>query len=1279
MTTDKENSRPKIMIVDDETIIAIDLKNTVEKLGYKVCAVANSGEAAIEEAEEKKPDLVLLDIILKGDMDGIEAAEKIHSSLEVPIVFLSAYADQDKLDRAKFVVPFGYVLKPYREDELKVAIEMALHISKVDTDRRLAEKALEEYRTHLESLVEKRTKELKDAEERFRRLVGNAPDIIFRWSTENGLEYISPAVSEITGYTPEELLEDPIKGFELATSISPDMIQTYEKGVSEGVSIPIPINPMITKDGRKIYLDIRSVPVKNREGEVEAFEGILRDVTDSVIAEEALKESEERFRLVFNNIASGILVTTFEGKIIMANPTALSLFGLSSKAVGDELGNWVTPAEELLTKEQLGRRHAVELQIADNRKLLFGFSNIKLELQDGEGLITIFQDLTDIKRSEEEHIKASKIESLGIMAGGIAHDFNNILTAIMIDASYAKSIRINEEVFHVLSDIETAALRARGLTQQLLTFSKGGTPVRKPVDFRNLIEESISLSMKGTNVESDLTFSENLKAADIDPDQILQVINNLIINACQAMPGGGTIKINADNFVKDKENSTPLEKGDYIRLIIEDHGAGISKDHLTKIFDPYFTTKSEGSGLGLSTAYSIIKNHGGLITVESKAGKGTSFTIYIPASEKDVSIGDSEESLVKGEGRILLVDDEEIILKSAGRMLQSIGYEVTQAQNGNQAVDLYLKAKESGRPIDIVIIDMIMPGGMDGKELIHKLKEIDSHVKAVVSSGYSHGQIMSDYESYGFSGVASKPYHSRELSELLSGLIKGKQYQKTSKEDTAKTSGSSAEKKSESILIVDDDKKLRESLQKAVASHGYIVRLAADGESALKEIRSSVPDLVLLDIQMPGMDGIQTFNAIRQIDSRLPVIIITGHGTTDHAIEATKLGAFEYILKPFELSMIMTMISKAIDAGRILKTNIEIGADPEAASGEAIIGNSDAIQSIFKAIGRVSSTDATVLIRGESGTGKELVARAIYQHSSRKGKPFKIINCAAIPETLLESELFGYEKGAFTSATYKRLGKLEQASGGTLFLDEIGDMPASIQAKVLRLLEEKSIERLGGRESIPVDVRIIAATNRDLESAIAEKRFREDLYYRLNVVSIDLPPLRNRKSDISLLCNYFLNKFSNEIEIPNPGISEQVMALFEDYAWPGNVRQLLNILHKALIFNQGYPVQPEDVHLGLTDQAGPPQADTPPTIIEIDDTQSQEKLVRHWLDENKPKNEDEDLLSIILNHVTKLAFKEVLKTTHNNRTKAAKLLGISRRTFYKKMLKCGLSDEDIFD
>lgn len=465
------------------------------------------------------------------------------------------------------------------------------------------------------------------------------------------------------------------------------------------------------------------------------------------------------------------------------------------------------------------------------------------------------------------------------------------------------------------------------------------------------------------------------------------------------------------------------------------------------------------------------------------------------------------------------------------------------------------------------------------------------------------------------------------------------------------------------ILIVDDDSSLRESFVKLLVGEGYDVDSAVSGEIALEKIKINSYQIVITDVRLPGMNGLETFKEIRSLNSKLPVIVMTAFGTTEMAIEATKLGAFDYVLKPFEIPDMLSLIKKAMETGRLMSNQVGMDVDP-ATDTEAIIGRAPAMQEIYKSIGRAAPTDATVLIRGDSGTGKELVARALYQHSLRADKPFLVINCVAIPETLLESELFGYEKGAFTGAVHRRIGKIEQAGGGTLFLDEIGDMPMSIQAKILRMLQEKSIERLGGRQTIGVDVRIIAATNRNLEKAIAEGRFREDLYYRLNVVTLALPPLRERKEDISLLAEYFLNRAAMAIGAHNPGVTREALKILSAHRWPGNVRELANTMDKCIIFNQGRPISGEDVttHVyGAIDQEG-------------SEVEAPDESIRQWARKRLTRGGD-NLLAELSDHVTGLIVSEALTMTGGNRTKAADLLGLSRPTLLAKMEKYNLRTE----
>lgn len=467
------------------------------------------------------------------------------------------------------------------------------------------------------------------------------------------------------------------------------------------------------------------------------------------------------------------------------------------------------------------------------------------------------------------------------------------------------------------------------------------------------------------------------------------------------------------------------------------------------------------------------------------------------------------------------------------------------------------------------------------------------------------------------------------------------------------------------ILIIDDDDQLRISFERLLKEEGYQVVMAASGEAGIRMLAKTIPDLVLLDVRLPGMNGLETFKQVHRIERKLPVIIMTAFGTTETAIEATKMGAFDYVIKPFDIPQMLATIRQALEAGRFMRSPVDMDASPDKTEGEAIIGKSAAMQEVYKAIGRVSATDATVLIRGDSGSGKELVARALYQHSIRAERPFLVINCVAIPDTLLESELFGYEKGAFTGATHRRVGKIEQASGGTVLLDEIGDMPMNLQAKMLRLLQEKSIERLGGRETIPVDVRIIAATNRDLEHLITTGQFREDLYYRLKVITIWLPPLRERSGDIPLLADYFLTRFSTELGIENPGITREAMSMLVSSHWPGNIRELSNRLQKALIFNRGAPLSLADI--------------TQASVGDANHRRLHENVcddsVRAWIRNLLSRGKQDNLFEDCMDHLGGVLVGEALNLTGGNRSQAAKLLGISRPTLHAKIDKYNLTIE----
>jgi nitrogen regulation protein NR(I) len=479
------------------------------------------------------------------------------------------------------------------------------------------------------------------------------------------------------------------------------------------------------------------------------------------------------------------------------------------------------------------------------------------------------------------------------------------------------------------------------------------------------------------------------------------------------------------------------------------------------------------------------------------------------------------------------------------------------------------------------------------------------------------------------------------------------------------------------LLVIDDEKDMLYAFRRNFDSPEIELSTASSGEEGLRLIPKIKPDLVLMDIRLGGIDGLETLRRIRQIDSKLLVILMTAYGTTQKAIEGMKLGAYDYLLKPFgDMAKLKEIIGNALKAAHDMRQVVSYQPLLESEDYElGIVGRSEPMQQVFKLIGQVAGTDATALITGESGTGKELVARAIYHHSQRSAKPFLAVNCAAIPEQLLESELFGHERGAFTGATIQRIGKFEQCNGGTLFLDEIGDMTPATQTKILRVLQSGTCERVGGNAPLQVDVRIIAATNKPLEEAVAARHFREDLFYRLNVVRIHIPPLRERREDVRLLVNYFLNKLAQDQHSAPKSISAGVIKALEQYHWPGNVRELENVIRRALVVAKGDAILLGDLPAemagpGPAGAAGAPAAahaaaTTPETGVT--DVVALARRLFQWARKD-PKLK-------LIPAVERELVVQALKETNGNQVQAAKLLGITRATLRKRIEKFGIQRE----
>jgi nitrogen regulation protein NR(I) len=473
------------------------------------------------------------------------------------------------------------------------------------------------------------------------------------------------------------------------------------------------------------------------------------------------------------------------------------------------------------------------------------------------------------------------------------------------------------------------------------------------------------------------------------------------------------------------------------------------------------------------------------------------------------------------------------------------------------------------------------------------------------------------------------------------------------------------------LLLIDDEADVQYSFQRIFDSPEIELTTASSGEEGLRLIPKLKPDLVLMDVRMGGMSGLETLRRIRQMDSKVLVILMTAYGTTQTAIEAMKLGAYDYLLKPFDVPRLKELVGNALKAARDMRQVVSYQPLLESEDYElGIVGRSEPMQQVFKLIGQLAASDATALITGESGTGKELVARAIYHHSNRSQHPFLAVNCAAIPEQLLESELFGHERGAFTGATLQRIGKFEQCNRGTLFLDEIGDMTPATQTKILRVLQSGTFERVGGNQPIKVDVRIIAATNKPLEQAVAARQFREDLFYRLNVVRIHIPPLRERREDIRLLVNYFLKKFAKEQQSPPRSIAPAVLRALEKYHWPGNVRELENVIRRALVVSKGEAILAGDLPVEITGEgpaAGASPVTAPAGEAGVADVTVLARQMFQWA-RRDPKLK-------IIPAVERELVIQALKESEGNQVHAAKLLGITRATLRKRVEKFGIQRE----
>jgi len=627
---------------------------------------------------------------------------------------------------------------------------------------------------------------LQESEERYRSFIETFHGIAYRGNIRIFTPiYFHGAVENITGYTEKEFLAGKPSWDQIVHPEDLPIVHEEGKKMQDKPCYSFRREYRIfRKDGELIWVFDTGRNICNEHDKPTWVEGTIYDITGRKNTENALKENEKKFRSVIESCPEGIHLYTLEpdGRLVFtgANPAANTILGVDHRqfigltveeAFPSSVGTELPEQYREVCRNGVSLK-AEQLNYEDNQ-IKGAFEVHTFQTQPGQ-MAAFFTDVTKKYKMEEELQKIQKLESVGILAGGIAHDFNNLLTAILGNISMAKIFSQTDmnKVLERLTDAENASLRARDLTQQLLTFSKGGTPVKSANSITDVVKDSSSFMLSGSNVKCDFKPDDQLWPVNIDAGQISQVIQNIVKNADQAMPDGGTVIMRAKNKTVSANDHLPLRDGRYIHISITDQGVGILQKHLSKVFDPYFSTKQEGSGLGLAASFSIIKNHDGLLCAESKHGVGASFHIYLPASEAEPSKKiPSQKNLLRSGENILIMDDDLNVLNVAEKMLNLMGYKTATAEDGTEAVTLYRKAMEGNKAFDAVILDLTIPGGMGGKETLKQLAALDPDVKAIVSSGYANDPIMSDFENHGFQGVVAKPYDMEKLGESIRKLF----------------------------------------------------------------------------------------------------------------------------------------------------------------------------------------------------------------------------------------------------------------------------------------------------------------------------------------------------------------------------------------------------------------------------------------------------------------------------------------------------------------------------
>lgn len=747
-------------------------------LGGKV-AVTGTGYIIDDYFQEIEP--VVHDIVrAEGLISGVAAPLQItQTNLGVLYVF-----NRNRTKFAKSDLDTLCLLGNLAALEIKrKRVEEKLRQAHDELERRVSERTEELRMTNENLLLEiderkKTVNALAESEEKYRKLVDFSPDGI-HVTVAGKVVFANAATARILGLPgPDDLL-----GTEILDFIHPEFRPLVRERLRSTLELRNPVPPVEEKyvraDGTTIDVEVTAIPLTYKGQN--AAQVIVRDITERKCAEHALRESEEKYRRVVDNANEAILVVQ-DGVLKFMNPKAKEMVGYVDDGHAVPFLSFVHPEDRDMVLERYVKRlrgepapssYSFRILDKDRNVRWVDLSAVLINWEGSFATLNFISDITERRKIEEDLLKVEKLQSVGLLAGGIAHDFNNILAGVLGNISLAKVYSPpGDKAYERLKQAEKACLRAQGLTQQLLTFSKGGVPLKEVTDMAQLVRECCLFALRGGSVRCDFDFAEHLWPAEVDQGQISQVVGNLVINASHAMIEGGLIEVRGRNVVVSAHDRIQLEPGKYVRISFRDYGVGISQEHLPKIFDPYFTTKRTGSGLGLATSYAVIKRHGGLIAVDSKVGEGATFHIYLAASEKEIEVEqDSNQLPEPGRGRILLMDDEELIRDLGRELLSLLGYEAVLARDGEEALELYKEAYKAQLPFDAIIVDLTVPGGMGGSEVVKILREFDPDLRAIVSSGYSNDPIMADHKRYGFDEMVAKPYTVHELSEALKKII----------------------------------------------------------------------------------------------------------------------------------------------------------------------------------------------------------------------------------------------------------------------------------------------------------------------------------------------------------------------------------------------------------------------------------------------------------------------------------------------------------------------------